>query len=84
MTLVRFMAITPLSLGVIDSLRVVAVEGNPDSAAYIELNANKDAKFSVVAKVLGKEERRDRYLVKGFRFIPSGSPKFLLIACACS
>jgi len=65
-----------IARGLIDSLRVVAVEGNPDSAAYIELNANKDAKFSVVAKVLGNEERRDRYLVKGFRFIPSGSPKF--------
>ena len=61
-----------IARGLIDSLRVVAVEGNPDSAAYIELNAKNDAKFSVVAKVFS----RDRYLVKGFRFIPSGSPKF--------
>ena len=65
-----------IAKGLIDSLHVVAVEGNPDSAAYIELNAKNDEKFSVVAKVLGDEERRDRYLVKGFRFFPSGSPKF--------
>jgi len=67
-----------IARGLIDSLRVVAVEGNPDSATYIELNAKNYAKFSVVAKVLGNEERRERYLVKGFRFIPSGSPKFFV------
>lgn len=65
-----------IAKGLIDSLRVVAVEGNPDSAAYIQCYAIGDEKFSVVAKVLGKEERRDRYLVKGFRFFPSGKPTF--------
>ena len=84
MTLGRFMAIAFIAKGLIDSLHVVAVEGNPDSAAYIELNAKNDEKFSVVAKVLGDEERRDRYLGRAFDSFHRAARSFSPIGCACS
>ena len=48
--------------------QVIAIEGNPISAEYIEINSKENDRFKVVNRVMGLDTKLSGFFINGFNF----------------